>query len=51
MNCSFSGDEANMAGYCEAALGRSLRVSGRLEGPSRLEATSVLTRYEDNLRK
>ncbi|PAV76278.1 hypothetical protein WR25_09976 [Diploscapter pachys] len=39
-----SGDEANMAGYCEAALGRSLRVSGRLEGPSRLEATSVLTR-------
>ncbi|PAV92124.1 hypothetical protein WR25_05816 [Diploscapter pachys] len=39
-----SGDEANMAGYCEAALGRSLRVNGRLEGPSRLEATSVLTR-------
>ncbi|CAD6198043.1 unnamed protein product [Caenorhabditis auriculariae] len=39
-----TGDEANMAAFCESALDRCLRVGGRHEGPSRLEATSVLTR-------
>ncbi|CAJ0585991.1 unnamed protein product, partial [Mesorhabditis spiculigera] len=39
-----SGDEAGLAGYCSAALERSLQTGGRFEGPSRLEATSILTR-------
>ncbi|CAB3397185.1 unnamed protein product [Caenorhabditis bovis] len=37
-------DEARMAVFCESALDRCLRVGGRLEGPSRLEVTSILTR-------
>ncbi|CAJ0960893.1 unnamed protein product, partial [Mesorhabditis belari] len=39
-----SGDEANIAAYCEGTLEKSLQTGGRDEGPSRLEATSILTR-------
>lgn len=40
----FSGDEANLALYCRDALERCLHTGGRVQGPSRLEAASVLTR-------
>ncbi|KAJ1365166.1 MyTH4 domain [Parelaphostrongylus tenuis] len=42
--CMMTGDESNMAEYCQRALERVLRVGGREAGPSRLETTSVLTR-------
>ncbi|MFH4984241.1 hypothetical protein AB6A40_010950 [Gnathostoma spinigerum] len=38
-----SGDEANMARFCATALDRCLKSGGRVEGPSKLEAISVLT--------
>ncbi|KHJ85628.1 myTH4 domain protein [Oesophagostomum dentatum] len=37
--CMKSGDESNMAEYCQCALERVLRVGGREAGPSRLETT------------
>ncbi|KAK6042891.1 hypothetical protein COOONC_19604 [Cooperia oncophora] len=42
--CMKTGDESNMAEYCQCALERVLRVGCREAGPSRLETTSVLTR-------
>lgn len=42
--CMMTGDESNMAEYCQRALERALRVGGREAGPSWLETTSVLTR-------
>ncbi|PIO74912.1 PH domain protein [Teladorsagia circumcincta] len=42
--CMKTGDESNMAEYCQRALERVLRVGCREAGPSRLETTSVLTR-------
>ncbi|VDM48253.1 unnamed protein product, partial [Toxocara canis] len=37
-------DEGNMAKYCERALSRCLKAGCRCEGPSKLEAISILTR-------
>lgn len=42
--CMKTGDESNMAEYCQCALERVLRVGCREAGPSRIETTSVLTR-------
>ncbi|KAK0411757.1 hypothetical protein QR680_005825 [Steinernema hermaphroditum] len=36
--------ESKMAGYCGHALERSLKVGGRVEGPSKFEATTILAR-------
>ena len=33
-----------MADYCQSALERAIRMGPRLQGPSKLEATSILTR-------
>lgn len=33
-----------MADYCQSALERAVRMGPRLQGPSKLEATSILTR-------
>uniref|UniRef100_F1KT42 Pleckstriny domain-containing family H member 1 n=1 Tax=Ascaris suum TaxID=6253 RepID=F1KT42_ASCSU len=37
-------DEGNMARYCDRALSRCLKAGCRYEGPSKLEAISILTR-------
>ncbi|TKR87112.1 hypothetical protein L596_011570 [Steinernema carpocapsae] len=43
-NDSIEESESKMAGYCGQALERCRRVGGRVEGPSKFEATTMLSR-------